>query len=56
MYALTGKKPFEKDTLNLLMLIGMSCFISVEQKGRNNAITEYIGEAELADIKSSDRA
>src|SRR3990167_8726656 len=39
---------FEPDAL-----IGKTCFINVEERGKNNAITEYIPLADLTDVERS---
>ena len=43
------------DDFRLNSLIGQKCYINVERRGKNNAITEYISESDFADIKRNDQ-
>lgn len=51
--AISGRELDVSDEFKLSDLIGKRCYIRVEKRGKNNAITEYVSERDFADIKRS---
>ena len=53
--ALTGKDLKASDQCNLEGLVGLECYINVEQKGAKNALREYICLDEFRDLERGNR-